>query len=766
LSFNYTKSAVLKFFAKLKKKEIKVPFLISVTKKKYLENPDKIIKLINNKFNSDIILRSSALDEDQKKQSNAGKYESIVLKKKNFLKLQSLLLYLINKLSNLNDELIIQEYISKPELAGVVFTKNPKNNLDYYILNFDTSKKTDLITSGQENESMKTFCTYKKYSDKSQFNFIFNKIKIIEKELNNNSLDIEFCIKKKKFFLLQARPLVIKRKIKIANYDQHLINIDKKLYKFFTEKNKKKITALSNMSDWNPAEMLGSSPKPLGISLYQELITDSVWSKQRSDYGYKDLYPHPLLYNIYNKPYIDLETDIYSFLPNSLNQNICDKIKSTLVKKLIKNKYLHDKIEFELIETCFNPNTHKNLIYLNSKNKKKYINQLKNLTKFILSKNILSREKNKIKKINFKINELYKKKLSPIQNIYFLIKICKEYGTLPFAGIARIAFICTNIVRVIDNTLNLNLMQSFYNSIKPISKIIEKDSKKIWFNKKYKINFLKKYGHIRPLMYSITSKNFSENLKNYFPLKKTKEKNILKSVNKKLSTNETFAANNLIKKYYSYLNLKSLRNITIDSIEQREYSKFIFSRCINEIFKNLIKLGKEMKINREELEYLDIRIIKDSYNNLGINKLAYDLKRKIRINKKNYLLSSEIPMPDFISKNDDIYEFETSFSKGNYFTNKITMGEIIEYDPKKNISSFKNKILLIENADPGYDFIFGLKLKGIITMYGGANSHISIRCLELNLPSCIGVGTSKYEYLKKAKLVELDCKNNLINIIK
>ena len=62
-------------------------------------------------------------------------------------------------------------------------------------------------------------------------------------------------------------------------------------------------------------------------------------------------------------------------------------------------------------------------------------------------------------------------------------------------------------------------------------------------------------------------------------------------------------------------------------------------------------------------------------------------------------------------------------------------------------------------------FIFGLKLKGIITMYGGANSHISIRCLEQNLPSCIGVGSSKYEDLRKAKYIELDCKSNLINII-
>ena len=89
----------------------------------------------------------------------------------------------------------------------------------------------------------------------------------------------------------------------------------------------------------------------------------------------------------------------------------------------------------------------------------------------------------------------------------------------------------------------------------------------------------------------------------------------------------------------------------------------------------------------------------------------------------------------------------------------------MEFDPKKKISNFKDKILLIENADPGYDFIFGLKLKGIITMYGGANSHISIRCLEQNLPSCIGVGSSKYEDLRKAKYIELDCKSNLINII-
>ena len=32
------------------------------------------------------------------------------------------------------------------------------------------------------------------------------------------------------------------------------------------------------------------------------------------------------------------------------------------------------------------------------------------------------------------------------------------------------------------------------------------------------------------------------------------------------------------------------------------------------------------------------------------------------------------------------------------------------------------------------------KIKGLITKYGGANSHMAIRAAEIGLPSVIGVG--------------------------
>ena len=67
------------------------------------------------------------------------------------------------------------------------------------------------------------------------------------------------------------------------------------------------------------------------------------------------------------------------------------------------------------------------------------------------------------------------------------------------------------------------------------------------------------------------------------------------------------------------------------------------------------------------------------------------------------------------------------------------------------------KIILIENADPGFDWIFSHKIKGLITKYGGANSHMAIRCAEFGLPAAIGCGERTFETLKQAAIMELDC---------
>ena len=82
-----------------------------------------------------------------------------------------------------------------------------------------------------------------------------------------------------------------------------------------------------------------------------------------------------------------------------------------------------------------------------------------------------------------------------------------------------------------------------------------------------------------------------------------------------------------------------------------------------------------------------------------------------------------------------------------------------------NIKLVSNKIVLIENADPGFDFLFSYNIQGLITKYGGSNSHMAIRCMELGLPAIIGVGDRTYNNIVNSKKIYIDCNNKKYSII-
>ena len=69
------------------------------------------------------------------------------------------------------------------------------------------------------------------------------------------------------------------------------------------------------------------------------------------------------------------------------------------------------------------------------------------------------------------------------------------------------------------------------------------------------------------------------------------------------------------------------------------------------------------------------------------------------------------------------------------------------------------------NADPGFDFLFSYKIEGLITKYGGSNSHMAIRCMELGLPAIIGVGDKIYDQLSMSKKIFIDCNNKKYSVI-
>ena len=77
----------------------------------------------------------------------------------------------------------------------------------------------------------------------------------------------------------------------------------------------------------------------------------------------------------------------------------------------------------------------------------------------------------------------------------------------------------------------------------------------------------------------------------------------------------------------------------------------------------------------------------------------------------------------------------------------------------------EGKIVYIENADPGFDWIFNHNIAGLITCFGGAASHMAIRAAEFALPSAIGCGDAIAKDVSKAKRIELNCRDKYIRVL-
>ena len=275
---------------KLRIKNAIIPNLYIFTVKEYKNHKNKILKNIKNFFNNSIAVRSSSLIEDTKTSSGAGKFKSILnINSQNLLSVERSINQVISSYKsykNSNYEILIQKMVKNVIFSGVAFSSDKDTGAPYFTINYTRSKNTFDITSGKVNAQ--SFVMFKDSPIKPKNKFILkiiNLIKELQKITKNNQLDIEFAIDRfKKIYLLQVRPLIIQNNGKAIPYiSPYLNNISKKIKKLqkphpdlFGKK-----SYFGVMPDWNPAEIIGLRPNPLAISLYQELITDHVWSISR-----------------------------------------------------------------------------------------------------------------------------------------------------------------------------------------------------------------------------------------------------------------------------------------------------------------------------------------------------------------------------------------------------------------------------------------------------------------------------------------------------
>lgn len=762
-------------------KKSKIEDLFVFTFSDWKNKKQDILAQIKEKFKpSEIVVRSSAVNEDTLENSMAGCFESVLNinpsdEKEVELAIKKVVNAYKEKSANSSfNQILVQTQTMDVSMSGVLFTRTLEKNSPYYVINYDDSTgTTDSVTKGIENKTIKI----SKFVDLSllpkKFRRLLTSVIEIENLVPSLGLDIEFAITKNdEIIIFQVRPLTTS--LGFNNNDERIKKKIEQLKEQFIDLSSRKQhlagerTFFGDMPDWNPAEIIGDNPNHLDFSLYNYLITNSAWHEARTSQGYYNVNPAPLVVLFGNKPYVDVRSSFNSFVPSSVSQGLREKLVNFYLAKLEKNPEMQDKVEFEVVNTCYDFCFDLRAKELEENGfSQTEISELRgsliNLTNDLIigSKDSILKDSQSVKEMEeervrvMNESQIHTSLFDWLTNARFLLDDCKKKGTVQFSRLARLGFIGKILLKSLikKEIISDNFYNEFMNSITTVATEINIDFNLFSNEKLSREDFIKKYYHLRPGSYDITSLRYDKN------------SNLLKSFSldgrKKLTGSflldeETKnKIDRVLKKYGLLFTADELFLFTRKALEAREYSKFEFTKNLSEAIELIARAGEEMGFTRQELALLDVN--ETFVLNKDREQLTNFWKEMISWRMKERELSKKLMLPPIIFSENDFDIVKSYNPRPNYITQKKAEGKLINLSKfKDEIPEIKGQIVMIENGDPGYDWIFTRKPAGLITKYGGVASHMSIRCAEFGIPAAIGCG-SLFDQLVDVEGVVLDC---------
>ena len=766
-----------------------VPLVYYFSVKKWNKSSNDIIEKIIKLFPTKLLaIRSSTKVEDTEDSSMAGAFESILNVKPEKKSVIGAIKGVINSFDDdLTNQVLIQPMVTNVAMSGVVMTHVLDDGSPYHVINYDDKTGlTDTVTNGSSIN--KTVYIYngvdKKDFDSPYLISVLGLIRNLQNTFPEIPLDIEFAVDKE----MEVNLLQVRRITTINNWKKD-INTEVSSRMLFLKEYVSQImkprpnlygerTLLGFMPDWNPAEMIGVVPHPLSMSLYRELITKSTWRIAREKMGYRKMPNVDLMLSLFGRVYIDVRNSMNSFLPAGLNETISSKIVDAYISRLDERPYLHDKIEFEVVHTAYDfdfdinfNNRYKGL--LTTEEFLVYKSLLRNITKKALdndynsSINTALRDIDKLKSLQKKDTDKFNQKsFSIADKINSMMDECIEFGTLPFSILARHGFIAEGLLRsaVNNKVITEERLKEFRRSIITVAGEMSDDFNNVYNAELSKEKFISRYGHLRPSSYDILSPNYS-NRDDLFEGKARTGQDTIEKFS--LTAEEKSSINILLGQHaLDGITANQLFQYAEKAIKGREFGKFIFTKHLSSILEYVAEWGSLKGFDRNDMSMLKINDVL----NLLFAPLTNDVKsfyqERIDKSRNNYEIASSFKLSYLIRSVRDVHIVPMQRSFPNFIGNRRIESEIVELTPYMDkIPSLEDKIVCIEGADPGYDWIFTRNIAGLITKYGGANSHMSIRSAEYNLPAAIGCGEQPYDRIVKAKKCLLDCQGKRLEPI-
>ena len=261
-----------------------------------------------------------------------------------------------------NDQIFVQPMLERVAMAGVAFSRPPSGAAPTYIVNYDDrSGRTDGVTGGIGGQSRNLSLPQvpdrrlsRRHLPRSSRSWASSRhYSAAMRSMSNLPSTADGQI----YLASSANPggrapgryvrrrrstphsRMSRRKVELLSRPHPFLHGSRSIF--------------GVMPDWNPAEIIGLRPWPLSLSLYRELITDAIWAYQRDNYGYKNLRSFPLLVSFHGLPYIDVRVSFNSFVPRDVPDDLAGRLVNYYIDRLLAEPQLHDKVEFEIIFSCY-----------------------------------------------------------------------------------------------------------------------------------------------------------------------------------------------------------------------------------------------------------------------------------------------------------------------------------------------------------------------------------------------------------------------------
>jgi hypothetical protein len=701
----------------------------------------------------ELVVRSSNKAEDGAEESHAGAFLSLIgvaPEPEAFMTAVDRVLTSYGRVFE-GDQVLIQPRVLDVVLAGVVTTRNLDTGAPYYVVNYDDhTGRTDSVTSGAESKTIFVHRERVEALQSPRIAALIMVVKEIESLARTSELDIEFCVTRSgQVYILQVRPLAASRawvRLPDALVDEQIDGARRKFAGFIAPPDNVlgERTLFGQMPDWNPAEMIGSLPRPLAYSLYRHLITDHAWAEARAHMGYRDMRGQPLMQSFAGRPYIDVRNSFNSFLPAKLNEGIADRLINHQLAVLADRRELHDRIEFEVampsLDFAFEPRRSQLAdAGLSESEIEEFRAALGSLTVSLVEGGAAG----------MRALELQTDTLQSVRepDLQAAAAACRRDGTVPFAMLARHAFISVTFLKslVRRGIIDLAAVDSFIGTIRTVTAEFVSDLFDMHEGRLATAAFLERYGHLRPGTYDITSPRYDREPSLYlgghgvrpnehtdFSFGDEARRGIaacLAEVGIRLSVDDFL--------YY-----------TGEAIRLRELAKFRFTRAISNMIEVIADWGERYDFSRDDLSYATLDDL--AGGDAGL------VRERIESARERFVAERLVSLPHLITRAEDFDVIRMPLNVPTYITQSTVTSHAIQLVGQKG-ENIDGKIVLIESADPGFDWIFSHPIAGLITQFGGANSHMAIRCAEFRLPAAIGCGERLFTDLVRARMIELNC---------